>query len=82
MAGQQLYTGTQAAELATNWRRTLSADAATVTRSAICNWRTRGHLKVAGLDEHGRPLYDLPGLAQAEKATRPRALRLVGISAV
>ncbi|MET9088128.1 MerR family transcriptional regulator [Streptomyces sp. NPDC004237] len=81
MPGQELYNGAQAAELATSWRRTLSADAAAVTRSAICNWRTRGHLKVAGLDERGNPLYDLPGLAQAEKTTRPRALRLVGIGA-
>ncbi|MEU9349045.1 MerR family transcriptional regulator [Streptomyces sp. NPDC048278] len=77
----QLYTGAQAAELATRWRRTLSADSATVTRSAICNWRTRGHLKPAGLDERGHPLYALADLAQAEKATRPRALRLVGIGA-
>ncbi|MFJ9243789.1 MerR family transcriptional regulator [Streptomyces sp. NPDC101776] len=76
-----LYTGTQAAALATRWRRTLSADAATVTLPAICNWRRRGHLPVAGLDEHHRPLYTLTDLAQAEKKTRPRALRLVGIGA-
>ncbi|MCH5677844.1 MerR family transcriptional regulator [Streptomyces gilvus] len=78
----QLYTGAQAAELATQWRRTISATAAAVTRSAICNWVTRGHLDVAGLDDHGRPLYSLAGLARAEKATRDRALRLVGISTV
>jgi len=77
----ELYNGAQAAELATRWRRLLTADAAAVTRSAICNWVTRGHLKVAGLDEHDRPLYDLADIAQAEKATRPRALRLVGIGA-
>ncbi|MEW2635248.1 MerR family transcriptional regulator [Streptomyces sp. NPDC048389] len=77
---EQLYNGTQAAELATTWRRIRSADAAAVTRPAICNWRTRGHLPVAGLDEHGRPLYRLADLAHAEKATRPRALRLVGIT--
>ncbi|EPD63162.1 hypothetical protein [Streptomyces sp. HGB0020] len=76
----QLYTGTQAAELATQWRRALSATAAAVTRPAICNWVTRGHLRVAGLDDHGRPLYALPDLARAELATRDRALRLVGIS--
>lgn len=74
-----LYTGAQAAALATEWRRTLTADAAAVTRPAICNWVTRGHLRVAGLDEHGHRLYDLADLAHAEKETRPRALRLVGI---
>ncbi|WP_086746208.1 MerR family transcriptional regulator [Streptomyces scabiei] len=73
-----LYTGTQAAQLATRWRRTVSAGAAAVTRSAICNWAARGHLPVAGLDEHNRPLYALPDIARAEKATRSRALRLVG----
>lgn len=77
----QLYNGVEAAELATSWRRLLSANAAAVTRSAICNWVTRGHLKVAGLDEHGHRLYDLADIAQAEMATRPRALRLVGIGA-
>ncbi|GEC02969.1 hypothetical protein SSP24_06240 [Streptomyces spinoverrucosus] len=77
----ELYTGAQAAALATQWRRTVSATAAAVTRSAICNWVTRGHLQPAGLDEHGRPLYAIPDLAHAELATRQRALRLVGISA-
>lgn len=76
---EQLYNGAQAAEIATRWRRTISATAAAVTRSAICNWVTRGHLAVAGLDEQGRPLYALDGLARAELATRGRALRLVGI---
>ncbi|MDX2538867.1 MerR family transcriptional regulator [Streptomyces scabiei] len=74
-----LYTGTQAAQMATQWRRTVSANAAAVTPQAICNWRARGHLKVSGLDEHDRPLYALPDLARAELATRSRALRLVGI---
>lgn len=78
---EQLYTGTEAAALATQWRRLLTANAARVTRPAICNWVNRGHLKVAGLDAHGRPLYALADIAQAEKATRPRALRLVGIGA-
>ncbi|WP_329545551.1 MerR family transcriptional regulator [Streptomyces sp. NBC_01356] len=77
----QLYTGAEAAELATQWRRTVSATAAAVTRSAICNWVTRGHLDVAGLDEQGHPLYALAALARAEHATRSRALRLVGIGA-
>lgn len=74
----ELYTGAQAAKLATDWRRTVSATAAAVTRPAICNWVKRGHLHVAGLDEHGHPLYALADLARAELATRRRALRLVG----
>lgn len=77
----ELYTGTQAAQMATRWRRTLSADAAAVTLSAICKWRSRGHLAAAGLDEQGRPLYTLADIARAERATRDRALRLVGIGA-
>ncbi|MFI8531077.1 MerR family transcriptional regulator [Streptomyces aquilus] len=77
----QLYNGAEAAALATQWRRLISADAARVTRPAICNWVNRGHLKVQGLDGHGRPLYALKDIAAAEKATRPRALRLVGIGA-
>jgi hypothetical protein len=76
----ELYTGAQAAELATQWRRMISANAAAVSRPAICNWVNRGHLKAAGLDEQRRPLYDLADLARAERATRPRALRLVGIA--
>ncbi|MFF0138008.1 MerR family transcriptional regulator [Streptomyces sp. NPDC005227] len=72
----QLLNGAQAADLATQWRRTISATAAAVTRPAICNWVTRGHLKPAGLDDHGRPLYALADLAKAEKTTRIRALRL------
>jgi len=77
----ELYSGAQAAEMATRWRRTLSADAAAVSRSAICKWVQRGHLTAAGLDEHHRPLYALADLARAERATRGRALRLVGITA-
>ncbi|MBK3630527.1 MerR family transcriptional regulator [Streptomyces sp. MBT49] len=75
--GDQLYNGTRAAALATTWRRRLTADAAAVSRAAICNWVARGHLTAAGLDGQGRPLYALSDLARAEKATRSRALRLV-----
>lgn len=75
-----LYTGAEAAALATEWRRMLSANAAAVSRSAICNWVKRGHLDVAGLDEHGRPLYAHGALARAERATRDRALRLVDVT--
>jgi DNA-binding transcriptional MerR regulator len=77
---EQLYTATAAARLATNWRRLVSAGAAAVTPATIRQWASRGHLKRAGLDEDGHPLYALPDLARAEKATRARALRLVGIS--
>ncbi|MFC3347309.1 MerR family transcriptional regulator [Streptomyces echinoruber] len=77
----ELYTGRQAAALATGWRRTLSAGAAAVTPSAICKWVARGHLTAAGLDAQGRPLYALADIARAERATRSRALRLVGIGA-
>lgn len=76
----ELYNGTQAAALATKWRRAITADAAAVSRSAICKWVERGHLPVAGLDENERPLYALADLARAEKATRRRALRLVGVA--
>jgi DNA-binding transcriptional MerR regulator len=74
------YTTAQAAEHATRWRRLVSAGAAAVTPATIRKWASRGHLAPCGLDDHGHPLYALPDLARAEKATRSRALRLVGIS--
>ncbi|MFD6035263.1 MerR family transcriptional regulator [Streptomyces griseoincarnatus] len=77
----QLLTTGEASELATSWRRTLSAGAAEVTPATIRQWASRGHLQAAGLDDHGRPLYALTDLARAEHATRVRALRLVGIAA-
>ncbi|MFD8937310.1 MerR family transcriptional regulator [Streptomyces sp. NPDC059578] len=70
-----LYTGTQAAHLATQWRAALTDGRASVSLSAISHWRTRGHLTIAGLDPHGRPLYTHAALAQAELATRSGALR-------
>ncbi|MET8826542.1 MerR family transcriptional regulator [Streptomyces sp. NPDC004610] len=75
-----LYTATEAAALATAWRRLVSAGAAEVTAATIRSWAHRGHLKPGGLDEHRRPLYALADLARAEHTTRARALRLVGIS--
>lgn len=75
------YTTTEAAEHATRWRRLVSAGAAAVTPATIRKWASRGHLAPCGLDEQGRPLYALPDLARAEKKTRGRALRLVGIGA-
>lgn len=70
-------TTAQAAELATAWRRTLTAGAATVEPATVRQWASRGHLAPAGLDDRGRPLYALADLARAERATRARALRHV-----
>lgn len=73
-------TTAQAAERANLWRHIASGGrAATVGRTAIQNWRSRGHLTPAGLDPDGRPLYRLGDVANAELRTRARALRLVGI---
>lgn len=72
------FTAPEAAQLATRWRRALSGGAAAVKPCTIRQWASRGHLTACGLDEHGRPLYALPDLAQAEKKTRARALVLAG----
>jgi hypothetical protein len=73
-------TAAQAAEHATRARRLLSAGAAAVTRATIRDWVRRHHLEPAGLADDGRThLYRLADVAQAERATRARALRLVGI---
>jgi hypothetical protein len=75
-----LLTVIQAADHATRARRLLSAGAAAITPDAIWQWVRRGHLKPAGIAEDGRThLYRLRDVAQAELATRARALRLVGI---
>lgn len=74
-----LLTTAQAAQLATTWRRTISGThTAAVGRTAIQMWAKRGHLRAAGLDDRGRPLYRLSDVARAEQATRNRALRRVG----
>lgn len=73
------YTTTEAAAQATAWRRLLSAGAAAVTPATVRQWRRRGHLKPSGLDERAYPLYSHADLAAAERATRGRALRLVGL---
>lgn len=74
------YTTAEAAQHATTWRRLLSAGAAAVTPATIRQWASRGHLTPCGLDDRGHPLYAHADLARAERATRARALRLVGIS--
>ncbi len=79
-AGPLRYTTAEAAAQATTWRRLVSAGAAAVTPATIRQWRRRGHLRQCGLDERGRPLYSHPDLARAERVTRDRALRLVGIA--
>ncbi|MEU3600897.1 MerR family transcriptional regulator [Streptomyces sp. NPDC006798] len=74
-----LFTTAEAAALATTWRQQLTAGAAAVTPAAVRQWAARGHLPRGGLDPRGRPLYRIGDLARAEAATRPGALRLVGI---
>ena len=51
-----------------------AAEFADVSVQAIVNWRTRGHLEVAG-HKNGRPAYRLIDVARAEFATRKRARR-------
>ncbi|WP_432124045.1 MerR family transcriptional regulator [Streptomyces sp. C10-9-1] len=75
-----LLTAAQAAEHATRARQLLSAGTAAVTRATIRYWVRRGHLAPTGLADDGRThLYALGDVARAERATRARALRLVGI---
>lgn len=74
-------TAHQAAEHATRWRRTLSAGCAEVTERTVRSWVAREHLAPAGLNEDGLQVFRLGDVANAEKATRDRALRLVGIGA-
>lgn len=73
-------TARQAAEHATRGRRLLSAGCAAVTERTVRSWVARGHLAPAGLNDAGRQLFTLADVARAERATRARALRLVGIS--
>ena len=59
----ELLTGPQAADLCG------------VGPATIRQWKCRGLLAPAGLDERGRPLYRQLDVALAEKATRKRAGR-------
>ncbi len=72
-------TAHQAAQHATQARRALSAGAAEVTVTTVYSWAQRGHLTHTGMDDDGHRLYTLADVARAERATRARALRLVGI---
>ncbi len=51
---------------------TEAAGIAGVTVQAISNWKARGLIDPAGLDERGRTLYRLADIAKAERATRNR----------
>lgn len=75
----ELLTTAQAAAHATRARRFLSAGVAEIRPTTIRDWASRGHLSRAGLTEAGHPLYRLADVATAERETRNRALRLVGI---
>lgn len=72
-------TAEQAAAHATQARQLLSAGTAEVTERTIRSWVARGHLKARGRGPDRRQLFTLADVAQAELATRARALRLVGI---
>lgn len=74
-----LLTTTQAADHATCARQLLSAGAARICPATVRSWARRGRLPRAGLTPEGRPLYRLADVATAERDTRGRALRLVGI---
>lgn len=51
---------------------TEAASIAGVTVAAISNWKDRGLIQPAGLDDRGRPLYRLADIAKAERSTRNR----------
>lgn len=51
---------------------TEAAAIAGVTIEAIRQWKHRGLIEAAGLDERGRPLYRLADIARTERATRRR----------
>ncbi|MFE0243272.1 MerR family transcriptional regulator [[Kitasatospora] papulosa] len=76
----ELLTTAQAAAHANKARQYLSAGAAHIRPTTIRDWASRGHLPRAGLTEAGHPMYRLVDVARAERATRSRALRLVGMT--
>ncbi|MEV5688632.1 MerR family transcriptional regulator [Streptomyces sp. NPDC052164] len=74
-------TTTQAVDHADRSRQALTAGAARIRASTLRSWVNRGHLTATGMSEDKRPLYRLADVAKAEKATRSRALRLLGVKA-
>lgn len=74
-------TAQQAADHVNAARRLLSAGYAGCSERTIRSWVARRHLTATGIDDHGHQLFALADVARAEKATRARALRLVGIGA-
>jgi DNA-binding transcriptional MerR regulator len=51
---------------------TEAAAIAGVTAQAVRNWKMRGLIEPAGLDERNRPLYRLADIVKAERKTRKR----------
>ena len=51
---------------------TEAAAIAGVSVAAISNWKERGLIEPAGLDNRGKPLYRLIDIAKAERKTRKR----------
>jgi hypothetical protein len=73
------FTADQAAAHVNSVRAALSAGYAGCSERTIRSWVARHHLVAEGHDADGHQLFTLAAVAEAEKATRARALRLVGI---
>ncbi|MFE9953284.1 helix-turn-helix domain-containing protein [Streptomyces sp. NPDC005531] len=54
-----------------------AADLTGVSIVTVYSWVRRGHLKVEGLDHRGKKLFRHLSVAQAEKATRAKAKRVL-----
>jgi excisionase family DNA binding protein len=54
-----------------------AADLTGVSVVTVYSWVRRGHLKVEGLDHRGQRLFRHLSVAQAEKATRAKAKRVL-----
>ncbi|MFF9394216.1 helix-turn-helix domain-containing protein [Streptomyces griseoluteus] len=54
-----------------------AADLTGVSVVTIYSWVRRGHLTVEGLDHRGQKLFRQLAVAQAEKATRTKAKRIL-----
>ncbi|MFB7907658.1 MerR family transcriptional regulator [Kitasatospora sp. NPDC056076] len=53
-----------------------------VDPATVRQWKRRGHLQPAGLDDRGRPLYRQIDAARAEAHTRKRAGRTLAAACV